>query len=292
MFDGLPTFIPITNIVDETPSVKTFYFSYPLNSKPGQFVMLWIPGLDQKPFSVGYDDGKKFGLTIFNRGPLTKELFEMKVGDRVGISGPYGTAFSVKPNTHYIMVAGGYGAAPLGFLTEEVVKLGSTVDFCVGARSAEHLLFEDRVKNLDGVTVHLATDDGSNGYKGYVTDLLTVILNGAKDPSTAVIPVETGIKTLDSRLRGNDNKETLVVTCGPELMERKVLDTCTDLGVQCEISIERYMKCGFGVCGQCCVDPLGITMCVEGPVVSGQLANQITEFGKYHRDKSGVKHNF
>src|SRR3989344_5176381 len=204
MFDGLPTFIPITNIVDETPSVKTFYFSYPLNSKPGQFVMLWIPGLDQKPFSVVYDDGEKFGLTIFNRGPLTNELFGMKVGDRVGISGPYGTAFSVKSNTHYIMIAGGYGAAPLGFLTEEVVKLHSTVDFCVGARSAEHLLFEDRVKNLDGVTVHLATDDGSNGYKGYVTDLLTVILNGAKDPSTAVIPVETGITTLDSRPRRND----------------------------------------------------------------------------------------
>lgn len=235
--------------------------------------MLWVPGLDQKPFSVGYDDGTKFGLTIFNRGPLTKELFEMKVGDRVGISGPYGTVFSVKPNTHYIMIAGGYGAAPLGFLTEEVVQLHSTVDFCVGARGAEHLLFEDRVKSLPGVTVHLSTDDGSKGYKGYITDVLDQLLRVYPRNQSASYPL-------------------LVVTCGPELMEKKVLDICNQRGINCEISIERYMKCGFGVCGQCCVDPLGITMCVEGPVVNRELANQITEFGKYHRDKSGVKHNF
>ncbi len=261
-----PQFIPITKIVDETPQVKTFYFSYSLGSKPGQFIMLWIPGLDQKPFSIGYDDGKQFGLTIFNRGPLTKELFEMNIGDRVGITGPYGASFSVKPNTHYIMVAGGYGAAPLGFLAEEAVKLDSTVDFCAGARDQHNLLFEKRIEKLPGATLHLATDDGSKGHKGYVTDLLPNLIKNYKG-----------------------NKSILLVTCGPELMEKKVLDVANNLNINCEVSIERFMKCGIGICGQCCVDPLGIRMCMEGPVVSKTIANQLTEFGKYHRDKSGAK---
>lgn len=273
-----PQFMPIAKIVDETANVKTFYFSHPLKSKPGQFVMLWIPGIDQKPFSIGYDDGNHFGLTIFNRGPLTKELFAMRVGDRVGISGPYGTSFSVKPNTHYIMIGGGYGAAPHAFLAEEVVKLNSTVDFCVGARTHADILFEKRIQQLTGVTVHIATDDGSAGHKGYVTDLLSVILNepagDLKNPSH------------------QKNKSLLVVTCGPELMEKKVLDLCNQKNVDCEISIERYIKCGFGICGQCCIDPLGLRMCTEGPVVSREVANQLTEFGKYHRTKSGAKINF
>lgn len=261
-----PIFLSITKIIDETSSVKTFYFSYELKSKPGQFVMLWIPGFDQKPFSIGFDNGREFGLTIFSRGPLTQELFTKKIGDRVGITGPYGTAFSVKPQTHYIMVAGGYGAAPLGFLAEEAVRLDSSVDFCAGARDKNNLLFESRLERLTNVKIHIATDDGSKGHKGYVTDLLPDLIQNY-----------------------SGDKKILLVTCGPELMEKKVLDAANNFNVDAEISIERYMKCGVGICGQCCVDPLGIRMCMEGPVVSKDIANKLTEFGNYHRDKSGAK---
>jgi dihydroorotate dehydrogenase electron transfer subunit len=69
----------IKNIIHENPSVKTFFFEHDLKSQPGQFVMLWIPGVDQKPFSIAYDDGKQFGLSIFAVGPLSKRLFELKV---------------------------------------------------------------------------------------------------------------------------------------------------------------------------------------------------------------------
>lgn len=270
-----PLLLPIKKIVTETPNVKTYYFDYPLNSKAGQFVMLWVPGFDQKPFSIGYDDGKMFGLTIFAVGKSTHELSGKKVGGRVGITGPYGTAFSVKPNTHYIMVAGGYGAAPLGFLAEEATNCHKgrknlcknvTVDFCVGARNKEHLLFEKRTKKLLGFKFHIATDDGSRGHKGYVTDLIPDLISKAK----------------------KEKKKIVLVTCGPELMEKKVLEIANKMKVDCEISIERFMKCGFGVCGACCVDPLGLRMCTEGPVVKKALANKITEFGKYHRDKSGA----
>ena len=257
-------FIKISNIEIENQFVKTFYFEHTLNSKPGQFVMLWVPGVDEKPFSVAYDDGKKFGLTIFKRGPLTNKLFEMKTDDRVGISGPYGTSFSVQPNTHYIMVAGGYGAAPIGFLATEASKQRNVIiDFLVGARNKDLLLFEEELKKIPNLNLHVATDDGSSGYKGYVIDILPNLIS--LNPSVSV----------------------LINACGPELMEKKVLDICNQYNVPCEVSIERYMKCGIGICGQCAVDDLGICMCTHGPVVNRELANKILEFGKYHRDKSG-----
>ena len=259
-------YLTISKIQKENEFVKTFYFNHALKSKPGQFVMLWIPGIDQKPFSIAYDDGKTFGLTIFKRGPLTEKLFEMNIGDRVGISGPYGTSFSVLSNTHYIMVAGGYGAAPLGFLADQISKdKKNKIDFIAGARSAKNLLFEERLSKILNLTLYIATDDGSKGYKGFVTDLL-----------------EKKIREI------RDTKSVVVVTCGPEPMQKKILDICNEYNVECEVSIERYMKCGIGICGQCVVDDLGICMCKEGPVVKRELANKILEFGKYHRDKTGT----
>lgn len=258
--------IKIKKIVDETPFVKTFYFTHTLGSRPGQFVMLWLPGIDQKPFSISTDNGKQFGLTIFKRGALTEKLFTMKTGDRVGVSGPYGTAFSNKPKTHYILVAGGYGAAPLGFLAETASKKPSvSIDFIAGARDKQNLLFEKKLNKLPHLKMHIATDDGSKGHKGYVTDLLPDLIKKQKNKT-----------------------KILVATCGPEIMQKKVLDICNQNNVNCEVSIERYMKCGVGICGQCVVDDLGICMCQEGPVVNRELANKIIEFGKYHRDKSGA----
>jgi dihydroorotate dehydrogenase electron transfer subunit len=264
-----PLLLPIAKITDENSSVKTFWFDYNLQCEPGQFVMVWIPGVDQKPFSIAYDDGKKFGLSIFAVGPLSSNLFSMKPGDKVGITGPYGKPFSIKPDTHYITVGGGYGAGPLGILVERMAEHNCTVDFLVGARNKDLLLFVDRVKDLPYVNVQISTDDGSAGHHGYVTDLLK--------------------KTLTNQ---QTNKLIHVSTCGPELMEKKVLDICNQYEVDCELSIERYMKCGYSICGQCCVDDSGITMCVDGPVVDRETANQIKEFGKYHRDKSGTKKTY
>ncbi len=171
-----PILLPITKIVDENPHVKTFWFDYDLKSEPGQFVMLWIPGLDQKPFSIAYDTGEKFGLSVFAVGPLSKKLFELREGDRVGISGPYGKPFSVQKNKHYITIAGGYGAGPLGLLAEKLQNTNSTVDFCVGARTKNLLLFEERVSKLPHVKVHVSTDDGTKGHKGYVTEMVRELL--------------------------------------------------------------------------------------------------------------------
>ena len=264
-----PLLLPIVAIKQENPYVKTFWFEHPLRSQPGQFVMLWVPGLDQKPFSIGYDTGDQFGLTIFAVGPLSKKLFELSVGARVGITGPYGKGFRVQDNTHYITIAGGYGAGPLGVLAERLTTHENVrIDFCIGARSQDLLLFEERVAALPNVAVHVSTDDGSKGQKGYVTQVVEQLLNQTHD------------------------QPVLLSACGPELMEKAVLDLANRHDVDCDISIERYMKCGYAICGQCCVDGLGVPMCTQGPVVDRTTANNITEFGKYHRDKTGSKHDY
>lgn len=262
-----PIILAIKKIKQETENTKTFVFDYSLNAKPGQFVMLWIPRVDQKPISVSRQTKTSFELTVFKIGAATQELFKMKVGDKVGISGPYGNTFEIKPKSNIILVGGGCGSAPMRFLADEAKKAKCKITFITGARSAKDVLF-----NKEFANTCVVTNDGSEGFKGYTTQKLEEILVRTEQCS-----VLTKYK---------------VYTCGPELMMKSVMQIADKYKIPCEISMERYMKCGFGICGQCAVDPLGICICQDGPVFSGKLAKKVTEFGKYHRDKSGQKINY
>ena len=137
-------------------------------------------------------------------------------------------------------------------------------ELIVCARTKSLLLYTD----LFPKHTFLSTDDGSIGHQGYVTQVL-----------------EQRLKKLTATQR----KHTTVYVCGPEPMEYAAAVVAKKYHVQSQISIERYMKCGFGICGQCCMDDSGEPMCQVGPVVSGSHALTLSEFGKYHRDKSGAK---
>ncbi len=239
--NDIPKSIPIKKIIRETPHVKTFVFEHNLGAKPGQFANLWIPRVDEKPMSIAYSDAKEFWVTIFAVGNFSKHMHHLKEGDLVGVRGPYGKAFKFQKGQRLVMMAGGYGAAPLYFLTTEAVKQGCHVDFVVGARSKEHLLYLSRIKKLKNVMLHVATDDGSVGKKGYNVFILEELLAGMKSGKSS--------KKIDC-----------VYGCGPELMLKRISDMCAAAGVNAQLSIERYMKCGFGVCGQCAVDPRGERM--------------------------------
>ncbi len=260
----IPQTVKILDIKDENPFVKTFTLDISLGAQPGQFVMLWIPRMDEKPFSVAFDDGKELQLSIASVGPVTEVLHKMKKGDKVGVRGAYGKPFEYEDGEHLAVVGGGYGAAPLYFLAHEAVKHGCTVEFVVGARSKEYLMFTERAATLKNTTVHVATDDGSEGFKGYNASLLKELL-------------DDGVK-IDRML-----------TVGPELMMIAVSDLALEKDVPCQVSVERYMKCGFGVCGQCVIDETGMPTCMKGPVMDHKLAREQVEFGKYHRDKVGRK---
>lgn len=261
-----PIMLKIADRVKETSTVDTFYFDYELNSRPGQFVMLWLPGLDEKPFSIAYDQGGKFGLSISKVGFFTEELFKKKIGDRVGIRGPYGRPFWKEESAKtVVMVGGGYGVAPLATLAEELVQDGIKVHFINGARAKDLLLFTERLNELKA-ELYTTTNDGSLGEKGMVTDPLKKILR--------------------------EEQIDLVYCCGKEQMERAVFDLCEEAKVNAQISVERYMKCGIGVCGACSVDGTGAPTCQKGTVMESETLRKITEFGKYHRDGSGKKEDF
>jgi dihydroorotate dehydrogenase electron transfer subunit len=281
-FDSRPKILPIKKIVKETENIWTFIFDYSEfshfgASKPGQFVMLWIPGVDEKPFSIAYDDGKEFWLTIAKVGPATVELFKLKTGDLIGVRGPFGTHYEFVAGEHLALLAGGYGAAPMYNVACAALAVGCKVEFIVGARNKDLLLYEGRVKELakkykGKIKYHAATDDGSAGYKGYNTDVLAQVLKK-----------KAGL--WDGNVRGD--KIDRVFACGPEIMMKKAAEMAVKAKTKCQISLERYMKCGFGVCGQCCMDDSGICVCKDGPVYDGAAALKLREFGRYHRDGVG-----
>ncbi len=131
------------------------------------------------------------------------------------------------------------------------------------------MLYLKELESLKNVTLHVSTDDGSVGHKGYNTEVLDQLLEASAD------------SLIDK-----------VFACGPEMMLKSVLTVSQKHDVPCQLSLERYMKCGFGICGNCVMDPTGMRLCTEGPVVSGEICSKLTEFGKYHRDNVGKKHEF
>jgi dihydroorotate dehydrogenase electron transfer subunit len=217
---------------------------------PGQFVMLWIPRLDEKPFGVSMITKDTIEVTFEAKGKFTQALSKLKKGDLVGVRGPYGNGFpAVDKGT--VIVAGGCGIAPLAPLCPKARHC------VIGARTESLLLFRDRFPDA-----HFCTDDGSYGEKGYVTDEL-------------------------ERLIAVDKAITKVFVCGPEIMMKKTMELCAANAKGCFLSIERYMKCGFGVCGQClCGD---IVTCKDGPVVEASRLSGNEDFGSFARLKSGKR---
>ena len=270
----LPRTYRIKEIVQETEMVRTYTFDGSLGAKPGQFLMCWMPGIDEKPFSVAFDDGSETKITFFAVGPVSEALANSKVGDLVGLRGPFGTSYEWDAGDHIVLVAGGYGAAPMFFVASEAVKHGCTLEAIVGARSKEHLLYLKELESLKHVSLHVSTDDGSVGHKGYNTEVLDMLLEAAADPDAKDPPIDK------------------VFACGPEMMLKSVLTVSEKHGVPSQLSLERYMKCGFGICGNCAVDSSGVRLCIDGPVVKAEECKKISEFGKYHRDGLGKKHEF
>jgi len=246
----------ITRVADETPSIKTFFLDLKLGGKPGQFVMVWIRGVDEIPMSPSYPDA----ITVQKVGDATSALFKLRKGDSVGIRGPIGNGFTLSGRS-ILLIAGGVGAAPLAPLAERARSKKIKVRTLLGAKTDNELLFTKRFRSAGDL--HTATDDGSDGHKGPVTELLD----------------ELDLRRYDQ-----------IYSCGPEKMMSRVLEMVkgANMASKTQFSLQRYIKCGVGICGTCCIDPSGLRVCVDGPVFRGDaLVN--SEFGWYARDASGRK---
>jgi len=255
-----PVSARILDISDLNETTRLFSFDLSLGAEAGQFVNLWIPDRDEKPFSVAFDDGKILQIAIAKVGAFTEELFSRKVGDRVGIRGPFGNTFSSSEKKRVVLVGGGFGAAPLFFLGTKWAEKGSAVSVIFGARKKDLLFYLDKCATA-GFEVFATTDDGSFGEKGFVTSPLERILT--------------------------EGRVDMVQTCGPEKMMEAVAKLCEHYKIPSEVSVERFMKCGFGVCGQCACDKK--LVCRDGCVFSGSEVLQMEDFGKFHRGAEGQK---
>ncbi|MBU1017621.1 dihydroorotate dehydrogenase electron transfer subunit [Patescibacteria group bacterium] len=255
--------LKVSNIIEENRLFKTYVFKHGLNAHPGQFVMVWMPGVDEVPMSVGWVEADEFRIGIFKAGDCTTAIHEqIKVGDRLGIRGPFGKGFDLKDYKKIALVGGGCGTPPMLSIAQKAVEKGIEVTAIIGAGSEELLIYEKEFKKL-GCKVLVSTDDGSKGHKGFVTDVLE--------------------KELEK------GKQDCVYTCGPEKMMVKVIEIAKDHKIHSQVSLERFMKCGFGICGQCCIDGTGLRVCKDGPVFDGEVAMKHKEFGKYARSASGKR---
>jgi dihydroorotate dehydrogenase electron transfer subunit len=205
-----------------------------IEAHPGQFIMVWLPRVDEKPFSLV--DAEPVTITVARVGSFTEKLHRLRIGDKIWLRGPLGHGFELR-GEHILLIGGGYGVAPLAFLAQRAVGGRQRVTAVIGARSVADLVFPQRFAEL-GCSVVLATEDGSAGAWGLATDAAEPLLE--RDEIDAVY------------------------ACGPEAMLDKVLELCRGRGLSCQLSLEEYIRCGLGVCGSCQRE--GVLVCRDGPV--------------------------
>jgi dihydroorotate dehydrogenase electron transfer subunit len=260
-------FVRIREVIEETPTTRTFLFEdeYSTASNPGQFLMVWIPQIEELPMSIGTEGSELAAVTVRKYGFGSTSLYQKQVGEHIGIRGPYGNHFSMPSSLgNALLVGGGTGLVPLVRLFEDLLRRGIECSLIMGARTKNEVLFENKVRkllihsNFIG-NVAFSTDDGSYGLKGSAVDLAESILLS---------------KNFD-----------MMYTCGPELMMKGIHSLGEKFSILVEASLERYMKCAIGICGSCCINER--LVCRDGTIFDSNSLRQLTEFGVGYRDKSG-----
>ncbi len=224
-------------------------------AQPGQFVHLRVPALEasalRRPFSIFNAAAGQLELLYKTVGRGTAALNGLGVGETVRVMGPLGRGFPLKCEGAALLVGGGFGVAPLYFLARTLKELGQPKDgavvLFVGGRTKDDLLALDRFAAL-GVEVRAATNDGSAGVKGLVTD-----------------PLDDELIRLRSAGRGFE-----LFACGPDPMLKAVAMRATGTGMKGWISMDRHMVCGVGACYACIQKTVrgNSRCCIEGPVFS------------------------
>ncbi len=244
----------IQEVISEAPEVRTFRLDRNLDPAPGQYVMVWIRGVDEVPMSFSGPDT----ITVQSVGVATQALFQFSAGDSLGLRGPLGNGFILR-GKKILLIGGGVGTAPLAFLGEQARSQGLEVASLLGFRSRDDLIFETRFEALGDT--YITTDDGSVGIHGRVAE---------------------GLKGL------NLSEYDQIYICGPEMMMWDIISKTREHAGKTQACINRYFKCAAGICGSCCLDPDGVRVCVEGPVIMADRLLE-SEFGRYRRGPSGGK---
>ena len=226
----------VVEVRSECRDVYTIKTTYPVKPQPGQFFMVWVPGVDEFPLSVS-NVAPHVEFTVRVIGEGTRELVRTAENGEIWLRGPYGHGFSL-PTKEDVVIGGGVGLAPLKPLMKYA---GMTI---AGARTHDEIPFLDYMKSIGA---HISTDDGSYGYSGTTVDLFLEKIGGKKPGK--------------------------VYACGPEPMLKALFSHTERLGIPVEFSLERYMKCGVGLCGSCAVGG-GYLVCWDGPVFTTEMLRE------------------
>lgn len=216
---------------------------------PGQFVHVRVPMLEtsalRRPFSVFDADEGRVTILYKTVGRGTAALNIVRPGETLNVLGPLGHGFPATCDGVPLLVGGGYGVAPLHFLAKRL----KGAKLFVGGRTAADLLALDRFERL-GIEIHIATNDGSKGVKGLVTE-----------------PLDDELARLRER---GDRFE--IFACGPDPMLKAVAWRATGTGAKGWISMDRHMVCGVGACYACIQRTVrgNSRCCIEGPVFAAE----------------------
>lgn len=243
---GLFAAYRVSQVRVENDRTRTLVFDSPLpGSHPGQYVMAWLPGIGEKPFSISGND--PLALTVADVGPVSHALSLVRPGERVWMRGPLGKGYELISQSH-LLVGGGYGAAPLSLLARQARTIGHTVAVVLGAKTHDELMMVAAFEEL-GCAICLTTEDGSAGVQGLVTDVI----------EQACMKQHPGC----------------IYACGPTGMLTAVGKAAQLLELPAQLSFEALIRCGVGLCGSCelpedlCLT-LGISpgflVCHDGPV--------------------------
>ena len=226
--------------------------------RAGQFYMLaaaeqWGGRTDERPFlprafSVLRAGGGRLEFMLEAVGPGTERLAELAPGDGLHVTGPLGVGFGdPHDGRRALLCGGGVGTAPLAIWQDELLARGEPAPALLGFRDAAHAPGAGLLQNA-----RVATDDGSHGHHGLVTDLLATELD-AED-------------------------HVVVYACGPPPMLESVRAMCEQRGVPSQLALESGMACGFGACFGCVVALRAggyLRLCVDGPVLNGELLAEV-----------------
>ncbi len=256
------------------PDVFYYRISAPLISKkarPGQFVIIRLHDRGERiPLSLADIDPVQgtISLIVMAVGKTTSEMAAMKAGDALlDLCGPLGTATEIEKVGRVVLVGGGFGAAPLFPIARAFREAGNSVVSVLGARSMDLLIYEKELASVSD-RVLVATDDGSRGIKGLVTDALRAEL-------------------------GNTGAD-LVVAVGPVVMMRAVSEATRPFNVRTIVSLNPIMVDGTGMCGGCRVTVGGETKfaCTDGPEFDGHMVDWDTLMSRQRKYAGEQKFSF
>ena len=219
-------------------------------SSPGQFVNIRISEMTdpllRRPFSIHSHENGIIEIVFRVVGKGTKVLRELERPEAVDVIGPFGRGFSTIKNGRALLIGGGVGNAPLYYLAKKLKDLGNRIVYLYGAKTKDLVFLKEKFQSAADEVI-LATDDGSMGKKGMITEYASELLN-------------------------NSNFD-YIYTCGPDVMQRTVVEFMKGKTSPVEVSLEKYFGCGFGVCYGCTIETeAGLKRtCVDGPVFDGRI---------------------